>query len=246
MNREYPEIIDIHSHILPGIDDGSDSWDESLQMLKIAYEGGVRALIATPHFLPWEEEHNTARVRGLCGELMERAKKELDIEIPVYPGQELYYYGGLPADLDKGRALTLAGTRNVLIEFAESVRFEEIKRAVTELGRSGYRPVIAHFERFACLREKGRVGQIKEAGAAIQSNIHAVLHERKRSFSGYRWLKRQYERQLIDYTGSDMHNASTRPPVRQQDIVWYKKHLPEGYFRGVMGENAWEIIRNKL
>lgn len=235
-------IIDIHTHILPGIDDGSDSWEESLAMLQTAYESGVRAIIATPHFLPWEEKHNTDKVCSLCDELMRRAKDELNISIPVYPGQELYCYGGLPGDLDQKKALTLAGTRNVLIEFSEDVRFEEVYRSVTELGRSGYRPVIAHFERFVCLRERGRIRQIKEAGAGIQSNIHAVLHERQKSFFGYRWLKKQYEQQAVDYIGSDMHNTSSRPPIMQKDLEWFERNLDGEYLERVMERNAGEMV----
>lgn len=234
-------ICDIHTHLLPGIDDGSDSWEETMEMVRAAYAGGVRTIIATPHFLPWEEEHNTGKVRPLCEELAGRIRAEQDIHMEIYPGQELYYYGGLTDDLDSGRALTLAGTRNVLIEFAEAVSFDAMQMAVIRLTRGGYRPVIAHFERFACLRERGRVGQIRELGAGIQSNIHAVQLRENRF-----WLKRQYRAGAVDYIGSDMHNTKSRPPVMPQDLVWYERHLSEDYLRQVMSGNGLRFLRGHM
>lgn len=240
-SRNNLNICDIHTHLLPGIDDGSDSWEETMEMVRTAYVGGVRMIIATPHFLPWEKEHNTMKVRPLCEELSRRIQAVQDIQMEVYPGQELYYYGGLVDDLDSGRALALGSTRNVLIEFSEDVSFDAMQKAVIRLTRSGYRPVIAHFERFGCLREKGRVAQIRELGAGIQSNIHAVQLRENRF-----WLKRQYRARSVDYIGSDMHNTESRPPIILEDLVWYGRHLPQEYLRQVMSENGRKLLRGHM
>lgn len=244
-NTTNLNICDIHSHLLPGIDDGSDSWAETMEMVLSAYQSGVRTIIATPHFLPWEEKHNTDQVLPLCEELARRSREELGIAISVYPGQELYYYGGLLEDLDSGRALTLGGTRNVLVEFAPDIPFDEIRRAVIVLTRGGYQPILAHFERFFCLRKKGRVREIKDLGAAIQSNIRS-MHVRglfDRGRADYIWLRRQYENRLVDYIGSDMHNMTTRPPITPEDRMWYEENLAPDYLRQVMSENGLKLLR---
>ena len=66
------EIIDIHTHVLPGIDDGAENWDMSMEMLKIAWDSGVRRVIATPHFLPWKSQISPEKIRHMCREAQER------------------------------------------------------------------------------------------------------------------------------------------------------------------------------
>lgn len=71
MKRDLP-IIDIHTHVLPGIDDGARDWDMALEMLKRSRDNGVRAVIATPHFVPWEGQIPPARIRQMCREAEEQ------------------------------------------------------------------------------------------------------------------------------------------------------------------------------
>lgn len=233
----------MHTHLLPGIDDGSDSWETTMEMIRLSWRSGVRTIIATPHNLPWEEHHNTKLVPKLCREAQRRAEgKNLDIRI--FPGQEIYYHHGTVKDLDEGKALTLANTNFVLIEFPENVSYTDLKSAVMQLIRSGYIPVIAHFERFPCLQEKGRLEEIKEAGAKIQTNIHALSHMGTFSYER-RFLKTQYRREMIDFVSSDMHNVTTRSPILTEDLNWYRQHLPETYRRKIFWNNAAMLLKNE-
>ena len=106
---------DIHCHILPGLDDGSENMDQSLRMLTEAYERGVRSIIATPHFSPQFAEHSPDRIKQLCRELENHARNRFGCRFFVLPGNEIFYSADVPQKLQEGKILTLAETRYTLL-----------------------------------------------------------------------------------------------------------------------------------
>ena len=105
------KICDMHSHILPGIDDGAQDMEESMQALHQAYEQGLRAVIATPHYYPEKYESDAQTILELCRQVRSQCRQD-GLDIRIYPGQECFYYSGLADKLDRGEVLTLAGSRN--------------------------------------------------------------------------------------------------------------------------------------
>ena len=144
------EMIDIHAHILPGIDDGARNWEETGHLLEAAWAQGVRHIIATPHFSRKTDMEQLRQLKAGVRELAHRKGLELEISL----GQELRYFEELPLYLEQGRALTLAESRYALVEFKPGDGFQTIRRAVRELVQSGFIPVLAHAERYLCLRER--------------------------------------------------------------------------------------------
>ena len=236
-------ICDIHSHLLPGIDDGSPDWETTMRMLKASRDAGVQEIIATPHYLPWHRHNIAKKIPELCREAETRAKRDLGIDIRIYPGEELYYHRELPDALAEGRALTLANSRSVLVEFPEQAAWSDLQFAAGQLGRSGYQMILAHFERYGALRRPGRIDELLSMGVRIQSNIG----EMNGGFwnSTRRWLIRQYREERIHFVGSDMHNLSTRPPIKASSLEWFQQNLPEGYRKKIFHDNALEIIRSR-
>ena len=115
-------IIDIHSHILPGVDDGSDSLETSYRMLEIASRDGISQIILTPHNKPAHRNVPPHRII----KRMQQLQDELDlrrIDIKLYPGSELYYRDGIAEELEDGEAMTLVGSHYVLMEFAPDVEY---------------------------------------------------------------------------------------------------------------------------
>ena len=90
----------MHCHILPGLDDGSKSEQESVQMLKLAKKQGIRGLIATPHYSPSYRKSTPVQIRELCKELEERAQELVDPGFRIYPGQEIFYSEDVPEKLE--------------------------------------------------------------------------------------------------------------------------------------------------
>lgn len=234
-------IWDIHSHCLPGIDDGAKDWEMSLRMLQASWDSGVRTVIATPHYLPWRRHPLDAdRVRNLCAEAQERCRRKLGIGMRILPGEELYFHNAIVEDLRAGRALTLAGTRTVLVEFSERVPWTELSAGLIQLRRSGYRPILAHAERYGCLRKDDYFLEILDAGVYIQSNIQEV--EGGLFSDMARWVKRKYREHEIHFTASDMHNLDTRPPISKDQLAWFEKKVDEAYRKELFSGNIRALL----
>ena len=140
-------LIDIHTHILYGVDDGAKDINDSMGLLDEEREQGVDQVILTPHYGPKFGHPDTEVLREKFEAIREKAYKYYP-EIQLYLGSELYYQQGTVSDLKQGKALTMNGTRYVLVEFATSDAYSHIYRAVQDFVYAGYIPILAHVERY--------------------------------------------------------------------------------------------------
>ena len=234
---------DIHAHVLPGIDDGAKDWDMSMAMIQKSFDAGVQHIIATPHYLPWQK-HNTAKkdIGLLCAEANRRIQKELGEDIEILPGQEIYYHVDILKDLVEGKAQPLAGGKHVLVEFAENVPFSEMMAAAGKFRRSPFRVVAAHFERYEALRKQENLEQFLQAGVLLQSNIGEM---KKGLFdSGKRFLQKAYAAGKVSFTASDMHNLSSRPPISEESLKWFRNRLDPVYMEELFCTNPEKLPGN--
>ncbi len=164
--------IEMHCHILPGIDDGAEDMKQSLQMLHIAMEHEIVGAIVTPHGSARDaSRERTEKIRKLCRIFRAKAEQQFDV---IFPGEEILYSSDTRRLLDEGKLLTLADTRYVLVEFMPGVPYSTLFAAVRELRMAGYVPILAHVERYHALREDGRIEELIHAGAKIQINYSSV------------------------------------------------------------------------
>ena len=163
-------IIDVHTHILPGIDDGARDWDESRRMLETAYSQGIRHIVATPHY---SRRGLRPEIYELSARLTEEAKK-IAPDFKTGLGQETYYHEGLVENLKQGQALTLEGTRCVLVEFDPQEAYHSLYQAVRKMTMARYIPVIAHVERYFCLREGKNLEELVQCGCRLQMNYSSL------------------------------------------------------------------------
>ena len=142
-------MIDIHSHILPGVDDGASSMKESLHMLSMARRQGITDVFATSHYSKAFPNRDPEKLRRLRDELMSRANRPVQgpegkvkckRPIRIWTGQEIFYSNSVIRLLEEGKLLTLADSNYVLVEFMPSVPYSEICTAVRNLSRAGYTP----------------------------------------------------------------------------------------------------------
>ena len=152
-------LIDIHTHILYGVDDGAKDINDSMGLLDEEREQGVDQVILTPHYGPKFGHPDTEVLREKFEAIREKAYKYYP-EIQLYLGSELYYQQGTVSDLKQGKALTMNGTRYVLVEFATSDAYSHIYRAVQDFVYAGYIPILAHVERYKAVF--GHVDKIVE------------------------------------------------------------------------------------
>lgn len=232
--------IDIHTHVLPGVDHGAKDWDMSLKMLAKSARCGVKVVIATPHYLPWKKGVTADVIRELCEEAEERLEKEYGISMDIYPGQEIYYSTETVEILKSKEALTLAGSRYVLVEFEPEVTYMTLCRAARELSYSRYIPIFAHIERYMCLNHVSKLEELKSMGALLQVNVGSIqggLFD-ARSRKVKQWLNEG----VIDFLASDMHDMEERPPLSSEKLQWIQKKLDSQYQDKLLNGNAQRIL----
>jgi tyrosine-protein phosphatase YwqE len=195
---------DMHSHLLPGIDDGSPDVATSLELIRGLQSLGYKKLITTPHIL-WELYPNTPGKISEALAVLRQALTEASLEIDIHAAAEYYideYFEKLLRD--KEPLLTISGNK-VLVEFSMVVEPLDLKQVLFDLEIQGYQPVIAHPERYVYLvRRKQLFDEIKEAGCLFQANLL--------SFTGYYGKPVQElaeylaKKDYYDFAGTDMHH----------------------------------------
>ncbi len=235
-------IFDVHSHILPGLDDGASSEKQALLMLREARRQGISRIIATPHYSAYFKNDNVDLIRRKCREINRLAAIH-KTGVCVYPGQEIMYSERIPDMLSEGRLLTLADSRYVLIEFCPGAPRSLITHAVRELAGRGFMPVLAHAERYTALREAEHFADLADQGAYIQMNFRAI---------GGKWynaMTRRCRKLLRDgcvhFLGTDMHNMSSRKPETEEALGWMRRHLDRAYIRELTWKNAEKILSDQ-
>ena len=234
--------IDTHCHILPHLDDGPDSAKTSLEMLGMAMDQDFAAVIATPHYSARFREANAPVIRSWCRKLENWIHKNWTEEFKIYPGQEILYSHDIAHKLKTGELLTMADSNYVLIEFLPDVPYSMLYGAVRELVMEGYWPVLAHVERYACLRKKGRTEEVVEAGGYLQMNYHKIGGKWHNETT--RWCRAMLKEEQIHFLGTDMHNTEERGPWTQEAENWMKKHLGKRYLKSIFYQNALDILTN--
>ena len=214
-------MIDFHSHILPGIDDGSKSVDMSLQMLRALCEQGVDTVCATSHF--YATQRSPARFLQRRGEAYEALKAALPEGGPdIRLGAEVLYFPGIShmAELPQ---LCLEGTKLLLLEMPFESWSDYMIREVDELARaSEFRLVLAHIERYYSEQPLSVWDSFLENGILMQANASFFL-----SFPGRRKALRLLKEGRIHLLGSDCHNMTGRAPRMGEAETVIRRRLGE-------------------
>jgi protein-tyrosine phosphatase len=166
-------FVDVHCHVLPGIDDGAPDIEASLRMLRLAAESGTATIVATPHQHPIRYPNDAARIRDAHALLLEAMGDE---DLPrVLLGAEVHLDAGLPARVAAGELLTLAGSRHLLLELPDAFELGAIEALVYELQLGGLVPVLAHPERIPqLLRRPEQLRRLVDLGALGQATGSSV------------------------------------------------------------------------
>ena len=240
---EQTGYLDLPSHILPGVDDGSADWDMTMRMLVTAYRQGVRHIVATPHNYPGNKKQDNEQIRALVREANERAK-EIAFDFEVLSGNEIMYRSGIAEEISAGHILTMADSRYLLVEFYPEERYRIVYQGLKELVEAGYRPIIAHMERVEALFAKEEnIREIIKLGALIQVNARSLtggIFDRRSAR-----LRKLIENGMVHFLGSDCHNMDSRPPMMKDAVEKLYKKLPEDSLRRMLYENQEHFLQKK-
>lgn len=241
--EKVPRIIDIHSHVLPGLDDGAKDMDETLAMLRIAAKEGITDMIVTPHFNSGMRSANPKTILQVLRQVR-TAAEENHIPIRLYLGNEVYYFSELPNYLNEKRICTMNAGKHVLVEFSPSARFHYIRNAMDSLRGAGYRPILAHVERYNALVEDiENVRHIKAIGVQLQVNVYSVIG--KNGSSAKRFVHQILEEGLVDYVGTDAHGSKHRTPQMAKCRDLLLKKYGEAYTTQLLAGNAMRMLQRK-
>lgn len=195
-------VVDVHSHLLPGIDDGAKSMEESIAMIRMLIDMGYQKLVITPHVMAHRYPNSSRQIQQVFTELQAEVTR-LGLSIVLEVSAEYYLDETLFERIENGDLLPFAGN-HILFECSfrnESLRLFDL---VFQLKAAGYQPVIAHYERYVYYHNRNEIAQeLKSMGCLIQVNLL--------SFSGYygKLIQRQAEEllanNLVDVVGTDCH-----------------------------------------
>ena len=223
---------DIHAHFLYGMDDGAQTKAEMEAMLDASWADGVTKLVATPHMTPGIEPFDEDACLRRLAEAREYCRQR-GYAIELYAGAELLYTPALPQYLSKHSLPTLAGSRQVLLEFAPAIPYEEIAAGVKLLERSGYVPVLAHVERYGALSGT-KLYRLKEQSSVFyQLNGDTILHPNglRKKLQTRKWLRDE----IIDWIASDSHDCGRRKTCMKQTYTTLESRCDEAYLQRLFG-----------
>lgn len=232
-------VIDFHTHILPGIDDGCETAEEALECLRCMKENGIQTAVATPHFY---------REKSSVEEFLEKRRKALEkvkaaaqrekSEIPdILLGAEVAFFPGI-SRFEQIERLCIGNTRYIMIEMPfekwDSFVIAELENLIAS---GGIIPIIAHIERYPGYRRK--IPELLRLQLPIQTNAGSLLKIR-----GSEFLIKCIRNGTIQLIGSDCHNTYSRPPNVHRALHKIERKLGSEYLRRL--RKIWTLMLNSV
>ena len=215
-------VTDFHSHILPGIDDGSRTVADSIKMLQMLAEQGVSRVIATPHFYPEKNSPKTFIAKRNFSEQLLREEMEKHTDLPqLLVGAEVYYYQGI-SDWDGLQDLTIGNNRCILIEMPFKQWTVPMYQELADIyERHKLWPVIAHLDRYISpLFSDAIPERLYDMPVYVQANAASFLR-----LSTRRTMLKLLQRRQVNLLGSDCHDLSKRKPNISRAVNVIRRHL---------------------
>ena len=232
------DLYDIHCHILPGVDDGAKNMDIALALIEKEIEAGVETIILTPHFRKEMFEPDMEDIWNAYDELLYETRYK---NIRLYLGCEFHANMEMVETLDNDLRPTLADSRYVLTEFAHNSTRAFMKERADALLMSGYRPIIAHIERYRATRKDfDLIEDLIEMGCEVQVNADAIIG--RDGLGAQRFCKKLMREDMLHYVGSDTHNLRGRAPHLGECCEYLKKHMGRLYTSRIMRDNPSKIV----
>ncbi|MBQ8835478.1 MAG: hypothetical protein IJ001_11240 [Oscillospiraceae bacterium] len=232
-------MIDLHSHILPDLDDGSQSLRDSLAMARMAVDSGVTAMAATPHC-----SGDRTREVYAAWQLLREALKENGIPLKLFPGMEIFGTPDTARMLRDGQLFTLNGSRYPLIEFSFRSDGQEETWILRNVCKAGFRPIVAHPERYAYVQQDPKlVNCWHKMGCLLQVNRGSLLgrfgvHARETGME-------LVDRGFAAIVASDAHSPQIRTPWMEDVRRLLTEEFSPQCARVLLTENPRKILKDE-
>lgn len=224
-------MIDFHSHIIPNVDDGSKSVEETFSLIKEAKQAGFEAIISTSHYIENSYESNVSEREVWINALQEGLNKE-NINLKLYLGNEIYFTENIIHLLEEGKATSINNSSYVLFEFPLNTKPMNIYDVIYDM--IGYKivPVLAHPERYAFVqKEPELIYDLIQSGVLMQANYTSILG--RYGEKAQLIVRKFYENNMIHFLGSDVHKPGTIYP-----------HIPDALneIKAIVGDKKIEEL----
>lgn len=227
-------VVDIHSHFIPGIDDGVQSKDESLHLITQLNHLGYKKLITTPHI--YQGVYNNTPEIILAGlEKMRDAVRSAGLHIQLEAASEYFFDVKFIENVKSSNLLTF-GDKYVLFELASMAKPPQLEEIVFELNTLGYKPVLAHPERYIYFHKPDLEDYHKLHDMGLQFQLNALSLTAFYSVPIRKYARLLIQNELVDWIGSDMHN--------QRYLDEFKIAIEDNYYMDLI--NSGKILNNQL
>lgn len=235
-------IVDMHCHILPGIDDGPRESREAMEMLRMEFQQGVRKIICTPHLHKGMFEASMEERRKAI-DLMQKKLLRMGFPMQLYLGCEFRVENEMLSKLKVEPGYAMAGSRYVLTEFPVQITEQEALRYLRELVSHGFRPIIAHVERYKRVRTPDVVHQFIQMGGYIQVNAGSL--EGAEGWGTKAASRKLLEENCVHFVGSDAHSTGRRRPCLGPCAEYMTKKIGKSMTHRILIENPEKVIKNE-
>lgn len=240
-------LSEMHCHLMSGVDDGAEDYIQSENMLGMMANDNVRTIILTPHH---KGDRHCVSPEGIIKRtaLLNDYSDEKHLGIKLYPGSELFYDSELGDRLESGEAVTMAGSKYILVEFHPMDEYKYISNGLISLLELGYMPILAHAERYMCMVDDTSLNKsidLTENGIYLQCNTGSITGKFGRKTATF--CKKLLCKELVTFIGTDAHSdVGNRVPDMKSCLIYMQKRLGlhESYIEELMAKNTISIIEN--
>lgn len=236
-------MIDMHNHILFGVDDGAKTIEDSIELINYEIDNNINSIILTPHY-------NINSTDGEKDRVLQNyviLKKTVEIEklnIKLFLGNEIYLGTDFYEVLEKKAFITLAGSDYILIEFNLLSNSINIAEMCYEVRKRGYIPIIAHIERYINLyNDRTLLEDILEEGALLQVNASSLLH--KDDEECFKFANFLLKSGLVSFVASDVHSMQGRVSCLNEAYKIVKKNCGATYADMIFNTNQIKVLSNE-
>lgn len=234
-------MIDVHSHLIYGVDDGCKTIEESIEILKSLNEMGVTNTIVTPHFIN-ETNYVSPKLDNLK-KLVEIKQRLIDenINVNVYLGNEVYIDRNISKLVKENKICTLNNTEYILMELPMSGIYTDYIDIFMNLINEGFKVVLAHPERYVSFQKDfNKIYELQEIGVLFQCNLGSILGEYGKESK--KTIKRMLKEKLVFMIGTDIHHKKAKYDMLKKAKKKYKKYLTENEIENILINNAKKIL----
>lgn len=238
-------MIDLHCHILPGLDDGADSLKTSLEMARIAVADGIGTIVATPHFFrDGRSSRKFGTIEEACRQLA-LALAEQGIPLEIKAGGEVHLAHDLMREIRTHRKdLVLNGSAYIFLEFPAHHVYPGIKNLLFELMMEKLVPIIAHPERNSVFaRHPSLLYGLVEMGALVQVNAGSLLGRYGRE--AREMLLRLLEWKMVHFLATDAHNTDSLPPRLSEAVRRVESEIGAEAARSLVVDNPLAVLEDR-